>query len=554
MQIIPYIPDPLISALSWSLLHSLWQFLAVAVLWRLTLIFTRKAPALVKQNLSILALLCLPVVFLITFFRQLPVYKQTQQIAYLEFENLGRHSFEAPGNWYVLYKESNPVTQFLEAYTPVIFWMYFTGLVIFSLYFVLSYYKVWVLRNRGLTPVSPAWEAIVLKVSKTINPGRAIRVFMSPNVTVPVVAGFIKPVILLPLAVSASLSLQEVEDILLHEFYHIKCKDHYVQLLQHFLKILFFYHPAVWWISHSLHNQRESKVDEWVVKQTRNPLKYAQTLLSLEQRRISLPQSVLAATQSKNSLFKRIQNIMHMKTQKFSPGQKIASTLVILLAIVSLAWLSPAAFIASDLKTEPAMDHPETAPASDSGFYLEETLMDSQTPTSIVLANGESIHWQELSQEVQDEVSRALREAQVAIREAMKEMNEEFNSQQMQQEFQQAAKEIMTALSEARQELSSEEFQQEMQKAAREIRQAMQEVNQAFQDEDLRAEMREVYREMQGVMQELNAVDWAAIGKDLNIILEEASKSLDAIAPAINDFLKNLDLENMFAEPEKQEE
>jgi hypothetical protein len=63
-------------------------------------------------------------------------------------------------------------------------------------------------------------------------------------VKVPLVVGFFKPLILLPVGLIANLPYHQVESILLHELAHIKRKDYLVNLLQSFVETIFFFNPA----------------------------------------------------------------------------------------------------------------------------------------------------------------------------------------------------------------------------------------------------------------------------------------------------------------------
>jgi len=551
MRIIEYIPEPFVNALAWSILHSFWQILVIALLWRVSVFFARKAPSLVRQNLSIFALLAVPVVFIITFLKQYNIYNTVQRIAFVEFEGSGVHSWEGLSSLYVLQKQNTTLTKFLEGYSSFIFWIYLAGIALMSVYFVLSYSKLFQVRTKNLNQIPDAWLQIVSSARIRSGIGEKIKIYLSPNITIPLVAGFFKPVVLLPLAISASLSIQEVENILLHEFYHIRCKDHYVNAMQYMLEILFFYHPCTWWISQTLRSQRESKVDEWVVKQTNKPLEYAQTLLYLEEKRQSSLQPVLAASSSKNTLLTRIKNIMHMKTRRFNPGQKIAAVLVIAAATISLAWMNPPSFLAF---TEVSENETVHQPLESSNEFTENVSYSIDTiptePNRIVLENGKSIHWGELSEEEREEIRQAMQEARLAIREAMEEVRIEVNSEEMKREMQQAREEIRKAMEQVRYEINNEEFRAEMQQAREEIRKALQEMNKTMGDEQFKSEMQEVSKEIQKVFEELNNFDWSELGTNLNSIMEEAGKSLEIIGPTLNEVFENLNLEELLKEIE----
>ena len=552
MRILEYIPEPFTNALAWSILHSMWQILVIAILWQVSLWFARKAPAHVKQNLSIFAMLAIPVVFFITFLKQYQVYSKAQRIAFLEFEGAGSQSFDTMSSLFILPQESNMFSQFMDTYTPMIFWFYISGIVFLSVYFLLLYSRFLVLKTKNLSLPPFDWNAAINRARKKSGIGEKVMVRLSSGVTVPLVAGFFKPIVLLPLAISASLTIQEVENILLHEFYHIKCKDPYVNALQFAIEIFFFYHPCTWWISRNLRIQREAKVDEWVVRQTNNPLNYAQTLLNLEEKRQKPLQPALSASSSKNTLLTRIKNIMHMKTRNFKPGQKLAAIAVIALATLSLAWINPPSFLAyNQVKMPPEtisqqLDEAETT--TNNEIILADTLPSE--PKHIVLENGKTVHWKELSEKDKAEIREAMEEARIAIREAMEEVRAELNSEEMQEEMRQAREEIRQALAEVRAEMNNEEFRAEMEQAREEIRKALQDMNQKMGDEQFKSEMEEVSKELQKVFEELNNFDWSELENNLGIIMEEVGKSLEIIGPTLNEVFENLNLEELLKEIE----
>jgi Zn-dependent protease with chaperone function len=82
----------------------------------------------------------------------------------------------------------------------------------------------------------------------------------------PVLIGYWRPVILLPLGCLTGLSAAQVECILLHELAHVMRHDYIVNLLQSLVEGLLFYHPAVWWVSRVVRAERENCCDDRVVE------------------------------------------------------------------------------------------------------------------------------------------------------------------------------------------------------------------------------------------------------------------------------------------------
>jgi len=72
------------------------------------------------------------------------------------------------------------------------------------------------------------------------------------------VIGLVKPAILVPLGLLSNLPPGQVEAVLLHELAHIRRKDYLVNLLQSFAEAIFFFNPAVLWISSLIREEREN--------------------------------------------------------------------------------------------------------------------------------------------------------------------------------------------------------------------------------------------------------------------------------------------------------
>ncbi|MDB5388386.1 MAG: blaR1 8 [Planctomycetaceae bacterium] len=101
------------------------------------------------------------------------------------------------------------------------------------------------------------------------------------QVAVPTVIGIFTPTILLPFSVMSGLSPQQIEAILSHELAHLRRYDHLVNLLQRMLESLYFFHPAVWWLSQRIRLERECCCDDLAVACGAAPLDYAVTLLRI---------------------------------------------------------------------------------------------------------------------------------------------------------------------------------------------------------------------------------------------------------------------------------
>mgnify|MGYP000956216742 FL=1 len=97
---------------------------------------------------------------------------------------------------------------------------------------------------------------------------RIFRLAVAPGITVPTVAGFRRPLILIPESMSTRLTVEEFRQVVLHEAAHLRRWDDWANLLQQVMAALFFCQPAVRWIGRRLSEEREIACDDWVVSVT----------------------------------------------------------------------------------------------------------------------------------------------------------------------------------------------------------------------------------------------------------------------------------------------
>lgn len=152
------------------------------------------------------------------------------------------------------------------------------------------------LRRSGVALEPSQLHPTLRETLATCEAVRPVRVCSSPNVKVPTVIGFFKPVILIPEWALQELQVEELRIILLHEFAHLRRWDDWTNLAQKIVRTVFFFHPAVWWIEKRLSLEREMACDDTVLAETGNPRAYAECLVSLAER--SFVQRSLALAQA----------------------------------------------------------------------------------------------------------------------------------------------------------------------------------------------------------------------------------------------------------------
>ena len=137
---------------------------------------------------------------------------------------------------------------------------------------------------------------------------RLIRIVELPHVDVPLVVGCLRPIVVLPIAAISQLNAAQVEAILAHELAHVRRHDYLVNLMQTLAETLLFYHPAVWWLSARIRDEREHCCDDVAVAVCGDPVGYAAALAELEAWRSG--ELSLAAAATGGSLLNRVRRIL----------------------------------------------------------------------------------------------------------------------------------------------------------------------------------------------------------------------------------------------------
>jgi TonB family protein len=207
------------------------------------------------------------------------------------------------------------------------------GVLLFSLRLVWASRQICALRRRA-KPAEAAVLAIMARVRERIKLARPVRVLVSAAADCPSVVGWIRPVVLLPAATVLGLTPQQLEAVLAHELAHILRYDYLVNMLQTTVETLLFYHPAVWWASARIRQERELCCDDLAVDSCGDALCYARALTRLERLRVTTPR--LALGSAGGPLLYRIQRLAGQAGWQRGPS-KLQGVLALSLGLICFA-------------------------------------------------------------------------------------------------------------------------------------------------------------------------------------------------------------------------
>jgi len=284
--------DPMVQAMGWTLVHSLWQAILIAIILRGLLVFISAAQARLRYSLSLMALATVLVSSVWTFQTHYRVERAAMDIKIATqslpaIETTGTAS--AAPELVVAYEQGehfwNDLNRRIHNLIPllptfVLLWL--TGSVMVLIWLAYSWWNANRLVNLRTSSVPAEWLQRLEELKDKMGVHKAVRLYYSEKVTDALTLKHFKPVILLPIGILNALSTAEVEAILLHELAHIRRWDYLVNCFQLVLEVLYFYHPAVWWIGRQVRESREHCCDDLALNLGgSDPLEYAQALTNL---------------------------------------------------------------------------------------------------------------------------------------------------------------------------------------------------------------------------------------------------------------------------------
>jgi beta-lactamase regulating signal transducer with metallopeptidase domain len=196
-----------------------------------------------------------------------------------------------------------------------------------------------VLRSQQLQKPDIAFRLFVQKTAQHLGIKRRISIFVSALVESPVTIGYLKPIILLPIASANHLSTQQVEAILLHELIHIRRYDYILNLVISTIHTLLYFNPFVQLFSWVAEEERENCCDLAVLQFGYDKISYASALLNLEKLSYKSPIFALRAIGRRNfrSRIEKIVGLRHTSTIRFNYLGSLTAALVLIFGLNLLA-------------------------------------------------------------------------------------------------------------------------------------------------------------------------------------------------------------------------
>lgn len=292
---------PVAEALGIALAQFMWQGAAVALGVGALLACMGRRPARERYALACLGLLVMTVLPAVSFSSELAgAASGGASVPSATGEGSLTGALAAPlATW---------VKGWLWTLRPGLMSVWLCGVLLFSLRTGWAWRQAHALAREGTRQPGAEATSALARMMERARVRRPMRLLESIAVEVPTVVGLWRPLILVPTSTLTGLSVPQLEAVLAHELAHIRRHDYLVNLLQALVETALFYHPAVWWLSARIREEREHCADDVAVECCGDALMYSRALATLETLRVSIPAPALAA--NGGFLLQRIQRLL----------------------------------------------------------------------------------------------------------------------------------------------------------------------------------------------------------------------------------------------------
>jgi beta-lactamase regulating signal transducer with metallopeptidase domain len=326
--------NPAVLMMGWALLHFLWQgtLIALALKGALMLVEQRSSRLRYAFALVCLFLMAASPVFLLCK-RQSKNSETTAVYEAVQFEMAtatGSASDLIP-----IQRKPDFRAAFFHFVTPMIPWIaacWVLGAALMLLKTMGGIIQVGLLKKKIASHCETKRMSLLHRLAARARVAD-VPLLESDLVSVPTVAGWFRPLVLLPKGVLKKMDRPMLDALVAHELAHIRRHDCVMNLLQTLIEDLLFFHPAMWWVTKSVRAEREACCDDDAVSICGDALVYVRALSQAEQFRSSLPIIAL----SSSPLLQRIRRLTEMRIPKMNHFKALCVALLAVSSIIVTA-------------------------------------------------------------------------------------------------------------------------------------------------------------------------------------------------------------------------
>ena len=333
----------ILEAVAWTLIHFCWQAAAVAGAYRVVAVALARRTAQTRYIAALSSLLVMLALAVGTFAWQVGSETAPTSIVATASHFVAPMASDPPKTAMpqAVSVPRVPSNVSLQDLLPWIDGLWIVGVLTLS---IRSFGGWWYLRRLRLASIAEPPAAVLdafQRIAGCLGLTRTVVLRLSRAIDGPMTIGTVRAIVLLPFSAITSLGPDELEVVLAHELAHVRRADFFWNILQTVAETLFFFHPAVWWISSRVRHERELCCDDLALATCPNPVTYASALYRLEEHRSRHLRLAMALDghQSRHTLLMRIARILgepmtripSRSVRPFSLAAAVAGLIVLLI-------------------------------------------------------------------------------------------------------------------------------------------------------------------------------------------------------------------------------
>ena len=234
----------------------------------------------------------------------------------------------------------NHDTSSVTGYILLSIWI--VGMLVMMILVIKSSLRLRTIKRSALPLQNPEVRRLYNKCLNEMKITRNIPVYSTAFLKSPIIVGFLKPCIYLPIHLISDYHESDMRYMLLHELQHYRHKDAIANYLMNFAGVLYWFNPFVWFALREMRNDREVACDTSVLKMLEEDdyEDYGNTLINFIEK-VSFSPFPFAANLSGNmkQIKRRIINIASYEKPTFY--KKLKGMTAFILTTVLIMGLTP---------------------------------------------------------------------------------------------------------------------------------------------------------------------------------------------------------------------
>jgi beta-lactamase regulating signal transducer with metallopeptidase domain len=241
----------------------------------------------------------------------------------------------------------------VPAWVMLLLLLCLAGALIEAVRLVRAHHRQRLILSRARHP-SPALRLILEATAGRLGLTRIPLLVLADHSLTPMLAGIRRPCVILPAGWSAPTSTTRL--VLLHELAHVRRLDMLRQLAVEWVRALYCWHPAAWWLASRAAIDREIAADQMAVAAGADPVAYARMLIA-EARAGQRRRTALHLSRT-GSLEQRVRQLLRPGSPVTSASRFVPAVLLIGTLGLAGIWPSgnhrraPTAAAASDVSVQ----------------------------------------------------------------------------------------------------------------------------------------------------------------------------------------------------------